>query len=297
MLLGRRNRLDSLLVALGGLVVLLAFEAVSGATLVFNSVLGYSPTGAGRFSGFGNPTYAVFATGLLLGAVVLHHRVGPGRGDRWVIAVFVVGVVLDAAPWFGSDVGGILSMVPAYVVTALLLTGTRVRGRTLLVSVGGAGLVVVAAALIDAARAAENRTHLGRLVARIADDGIGEFFLVLQRKIGDNVTSLWVSLWGPMLLVAVVLVVWALRSGRDRLDALMAWLPEWRIATAGFCVLAVTGWLFNDSGIAVPGAMLFVYLPATIWLLACAPDPVPGGATAGDEPPAEPLAVAAGEAP
>ena len=61
------------------------------------------------------------------------------RSRSSVLVVFV-----DGAPFWGSDVGGILSLVPAFGLTAVLMLGLRVRLKT--VVWGVVGLVVALAA-------------------------------------------------------------------------------------------------------------------------------------------------------
>jgi hypothetical protein len=266
-LIGRRRPLDGLLAGLLLIVVVLSLDALRGAPLVLNSVLGYSPTVAGRFAGFGNPAYAAFSAAALAGAALLAHRLGGRRGVMAAGALLGAAVVIDVAPMWGSDVGGILSMVPAYAVAMVVLTGRRVRLRTLV----GAGVAVVAvgvtAALVDFARPAADRTHLGRLVERVRDNGIGEGWSVVERKLSANLSSLGTNILGLVLLVAVVGAVLLWRRDRARLGAIFARVPEWRAACVGFGVLAVLGFALNDSGMTVPGIMLVVFVCAWVHLL------------------------------
>jgi hypothetical protein len=269
----RRNVIDGLLVALLVIVGLLTSDALRGAPLVLNSALGYSPTVAGRFAGFGNPAYAAYSTAALLAACLLAHRVGGRRGFGIAAALLAVALVIDVAPMWGSDVGGILSMVPAYAVTLVLLSGRRIRVRTVVIIGAAIAVVGVIAAAIDLSRPREDRTHLGRYLTRIQDRGIGEGWSVVQRKLDANLSSLGTGILGLVLLVSVVLfvVLWVWR--RDRIGAVLAWIPEWRPACVGFAVLAVLGFAFNDSGITVPGIMLVVFVGAWVRLLvAVAPE-------------------------
>ena len=75
-------------------------------------MFGYSPTVAGRFAGLGNLGYAQLAAGAVLLAGLLAYRIGGRRGALVAIALLGVAIIVDGAPFFGSDVGGVLSMVP-----------------------------------------------------------------------------------------------------------------------------------------------------------------------------------------
>src|SRR5262249_10107303 len=111
------------------------------------------------------------------------------------------------------------------------------------------------------------RTHLGRYLTRIGDRGIGDGWAVIERKLNANLSSLGTGILGLVLLVTVVLFVVLWFRRRDRLIAVLTWIPEWRAACIGFAVLAVLGFAFNDSGITVPGIMLVVFLGAWVPLL------------------------------
>ena len=124
---GRRDPLVPLIVALGVIVAVLVVDVLFGAPLQLSNPLGYSPLLAARFSGYGNLAYAALASAAVLLAGLLAHRIGGRRGVLTAIALLVVVFVVDGAPMWGSDVGGVLSILPAFAVTAYLLLGMRVR--------------------------------------------------------------------------------------------------------------------------------------------------------------------------
>jgi hypothetical protein len=265
--IGRERYLDALLAALLVNVVVLLVDVIVGAPLEFNSALGYSPTVAGRFSGFSNPAYAVVAASSVIAAPLLAHRIGGRRGAWTGVGLLAVVVVVDGAPWWGSDVGGILSMVPAFIVTAVLLLGWRVRWRTVAWCLTGLVVVLATATALDLSRPPERRTHLGRLVERIDERGIGDFVVVVQRKLGDNLGSLRGSVWGFMLPIALALGLWLALRARGRLRAVAEAWPEVSIAGIGLAIVGLLGWALNDSGIAIPGVMLAIAIACLVWLL------------------------------
>ena len=112
-----------------------------------------------------------------------------------VVAFLAVTVVVDGAPPWGSDVGGVLAAVPGFAVLVLVAMGVRVDLKRAIV-IGLATLGALAAfAAIDLARPEEDRTHLGRLVDRVVDDDGGGFLEIIQRKLGSNVSILTSSVW------------------------------------------------------------------------------------------------------
>ena len=154
----------------------------------------------------------------------------------------------------------------------------RVRLRAVLWCVVGLAVALAGFAALDLSRPAQRRTHLGRLVERIDERGIGDFIVVVQRKLADNLGSLRHSIWGFMLLVALALAVWLYRRAPERVPDLFRRLPAIRVSAIGLGIVAVLGYLLNDSGVAIPGVMLVVGLASLVWLL-CRfdPDAAPAG--------------------
>jgi hypothetical protein len=181
--------------------------------------------------------------------------------------VCAVAMVADGHPALGSDVGGVLALVPAYAVVLLLLAGVRIRLRTLLAIavVTLAALAVFAA--VDLARPEESRTHLGRLVARLGgDDGSGGFATVLQRKAQTNFSILVSSVWTLIIPVAIAFLAFLTWRQPRLLRQLQETVPGLRAALVGGLVAGLLGFALNDSGVAVPAMMLAVVLPYVSWL-------------------------------
>jgi hypothetical protein len=263
-----RRGVGPLIVALSVIVGLIIVDVVTGSRLQFNTVFGYSPTVAGRFAGLGNIGYAQLSAGALLLAGLVAFRVGGNRGVRLAIALLLVAVVVDGAPFFGSDVGGVLSMVPAYLVTSTLLLGWRFRWR-LVALYGGVTVVVIGLfALLDVSRPPEDRTHLGRLIeSGSGDGGFQRVSIVLARKLEANTSVLFRSVWTimvPIVLAGIAYLVWRTPG---RLRGLYARMPPLRASLIGFVVLAVLGFALNDSGISIPAMMLGVLSPVLIVLI------------------------------
>ena len=274
-ILGRRHPLDPLLISLGMIVCVLVVDVtVLGSYLQFNSALGFSPEVAGRFIGFGNAGYAALAAASILLAGLVVHRFAERRGALIAVAMLAVVALADAAPFWGADVGGVLSMVPAFGVTALLLLGKRIRLRSVL-AFGVATLVALAAATgIDLLRSAGNRTHLGRLAEQTRDEGSSAFTDVIVRKIQLNLAALnsnWRFLVPIVLALVAYLAFWPPRP----LVLLLRRIPEFATALIGFAILMVLGFALNDSGVVVPGVMLGVLSPVLITLIVPAAEVLP----------------------
>ena len=207
----RRRPLDALIAGLASLVALLVGDVVLGSHLQFANGFGFSPEVAGRFIGFGNVSYAVLASASVLLAGLLAYRVRGRRGAALAVAVLGIAVVADGAPFWGADVGGVLTMVPAFALAAVLLFHLRVRIRTLLLLVGATLGALTLATIADLSRPASSRTHLARLVEQIGGEGSSAFTTVLHRKLEMSLSTLSSSQWRPMVplvLAFVAFLVW-----------------------------------------------------------------------------------------
>ena len=135
-------------------------------------------------------------------------------------------------------------------------------------------VLIVALGALDLTRDSADRSHLGRLFERIGSDGWSGLSTVVERKLAVNLRSLtestWRYLFGP-LAIAAGLMLW---RGRGWVRAVADAFPPLRRAMPGLIALAVLGYGANDSGIAVPGAMLAVAVPGFVYL-ACRVEPTP----------------------
>ena len=85
-------------------------------------------------------------------------------------------------------------------------------------------------------------------------------------KIDANFAVTFHSTWTVTLPVALLGAGYLLYAAPGGLRALAQRVPPIRAALAGLAVLAVLGFALNDSGIAVPGMMLGVVVPALVVL-------------------------------
>ncbi len=283
----RQHTLDPLILALAVIVVLLITDAIVGAPLQFNGALGFSPKAAGRFTGLGNVAYAALTASAILLAALLANRIGGRRGLRIGLALLAVVFVVDGLPFWGSDVGGILSVLPAFGVTAYLMLGLRVRPRTIVLWLGVTVVAVVGFGFLDLTRAADQRTHLGRLFERIGSDGWSGFETVVLRKANANIETLGNSVWLYLVPMVLIFVGLLLAYHRSRLVALFEGVPELRAATVGFVILAGLGYALNDSGVAVPGMMVGIANAVLVCLVLWTDVPVPSAAATTSSTPAE----------
>ena len=262
--LGRRDASVGAAALAAVTAAVVGVDALFGGHLEIDAPFGNSPVVAGRFYGVGNIGSAFLAAGIILAAGLALDRWGrralPGGG-----AAMVAGVVAGGAPWFGADVGGVLSAVPAYGTLAVAWRRGRPKARVVLPLAAATLAVLAVFVAVDVSRPVESRTHLGRVLSdELGDD--------VARKAGKALATVK----SPLPLVILIGGAVLLRAGRrlGRRPALRA--TAWALAVAG-----VLGSALNDSGLLVGAAVMAIAWPA---LVALAPPP------GGDPTTAEPVA-------
>ena len=276
----------------GLLLAVLLVDIAAGGPLQIDTVIGYSPIVAGRFAGYGNLAFGLVAMATIVvgtGAWGWFGRDGrrtalsPGDDEeertswRWrtaaVAALFAVTVLAIGLPSLGLDVGGVLSAVPAFLVTLLVLRGKTVGWRRIAAIAVATVTVMTAFAIVDLLRPPTSRTHLGRFLALVADQGLQGATTVIERKISANLQILTSSPWALVIPVAVAFLAFLAWRRAELLGRLQSVAPGARACVVGGLVLAVLGGLLNDSGVAVPGIMFAVLLPYLTVLALAAGDP------------------------
>jgi hypothetical protein len=253
------------LLLLSGLTlgVLLA-DLMFGARLQLNTVFGYSPIVAGRFAGAGNIAFAVIGASTILTGALIVHLWRSERALTAVAALFGFVVLVDGLPMFGSDVGGVIALVPAFAITWVLLAGKRPNFKLLAVGLLAAVAVIVVFLVIDLARPPDSRTHLGRLFEDIQDRGPDVLIDTIQRKASSNLRVFTTTIWTYFVPPALAVLAWLLARPRGRWGRLASSFPKLRAGLFGGLVVAVLGFAVNDSGIVIPAMVLSFLVPMAV---------------------------------
>lgn len=249
----------------------LLIDVMTGSKLQVNAVTGYEPVTGGRFYGFSNIAFAIYATGTILGlAGVAQWLLGKKVPRAVVVGVCAVyggfAIFADGWPAWGADFGGVPAFVVGLAVFLLLLSGKRVSVlRLVVVGLAGAAIVGVLS-VVDWLRPETQRTHLGNFVQQIID---GQAWTVVGRKFSAMV-GVTVGNWSLTLLSLVALAFLFLvlarpsRWGAAGLGLAYRQAPVFRAGLFGALTCAFVGFLMNDSGIAIPAMALTVAVPLTL---------------------------------
>lgn len=265
----RRHPLGPALAVVVVTVLTLSLDVVLGSSLQLNSLLSYNPIVAGRFTGLGNLAYGAFGTAVLLGTAALLH----GRPRRVQLALGVAAavtvVVIVGGPWFGTDFGGVLALVPAFAVLTMIALRLPLSPARL-AAAGLAGVAAVTAiAFFDYLRPAADRTHLGRFVGQLLD---GSGLTVIERKAGANINVLLNSPLTLLIPIFGLTLWWLLRPG-GLLRALVDRHVEARAGLWAAAVSGLVGLAVNDSGIAIPVVGGCLLVPLALAVAASSPHP------------------------
>jgi putative peptidoglycan lipid II flippase len=267
----RSHRIDPVLVVALLTIGVLVLDLATGAHLQVGSFFGYMPHTAPRFVGLGNSGFAILAGATVAAIGALLVRAEDQDLAWWAgVGLALLVVLVDGAPWMGTDVGGIIALVPVLGLMLWVLRGHRLRARTVLIAVLLAVAVLAIAVGIDALRPPSSRTHIGRF---FLEAGQGSNLLdTIRRKWNLNMAHLRDQ---PLVWLVPILTVVGAVAVR-RLSALRRALPSGSAqltAVVATVAAGVLGWLANDSGVIVL-ALTCVFLGPFLVLLTTSPEPV-----------------------
>ncbi len=265
-----RSPLGSLTVLSALTVGVIGADIVTGSRLQVSSVFGLQPLVGGRFYGMGNVAFALYAAAALLLcaglAQALVHRQAPRLAAVTVVVVGGAALAVDVLPAWGADFGGPIAFVPALGLLLLWVLGVRTSWRNLALIGLAAAVVVGGVAYADWLRPPEQRSHPGRFVQSVIDGGAGE---IVGRKLAANVEL--AAAFPLLLLVVVALIALAVlvvvRPGVLRSEPfarLVAHAPLLRRGLLAVVVMAVIGFLTNDSGAAIPPVAGILAVPLVL---------------------------------
>ncbi|HKY68642.1 MAG TPA: hypothetical protein VJM49_19810 [Acidimicrobiales bacterium] len=241
-------------------------DVMTGSRLSLSAAFGYSPTGNSRLYGISNYSFGMVAAASCLLAAFLAARWAGRRGQVLAIGLLMAVLVVIGMPVFGSDVGGIIAFTPTILVFAVLVTGYRVRWRTVIIGLLATIAAVIAFGLLDLARPPGQRAHLGRLFERVGDEGLEPLLSIMERKLLANLGVTTSSFWVAVIPVAVAFLLFLARYPTHPMAQLRARIPTLQAGVWASVVAAVLGSAVNDSGAIVGGVTLFVLVLALAWL-------------------------------
>lgn len=263
---GRRWRQDGVALAavLGVLAGVLVGDAIGGSDLHLSSAFGYSPTGNSRLYGISNYSFGMLAVAICMLAALVAHWWPTRRGQVGAVGLMIAALVVLGVPTWGADVGGILAFTPAILVFGTLVLGRRPSVRVLVAAGLATAVALAVFGLVDLARPASERAHLGRLLERVGDEGPGPLLTIIDRKLMANIGVTTSSFWVAAIPLAIGVWLFLRGWGERPLRALHRRVPTLLAGLAAAVVAAVLGSLVNDSGVIVGGVAALVLAAALV---------------------------------
>ena len=244
-------------------------DIIFSGNLQLNSLFGYSAIIAGRFAGFGNLAFSIVAISsvVLVAMIKQLSRTRPYLNKKWVniaiLAMLIFVLIMDGLPYFGSDVGGVLSLTPMVFIVGLMMYEKRLSLKTIIYALLITLATLTAFSLFDLSRPLSERTHLGRFVKVVLN---GEGRTIIERKILSNLHILTNSLTATVVIIATIFLIFLFLKPEKFVKEMSLLNPGFRYIVYPGLVVGLLGMLLNDSGVAIPGMMLSIAAP-TIALL------------------------------
>ncbi|MET1000497.1 MAG: hypothetical protein ABWZ15_01690 [Acidimicrobiia bacterium] len=251
---------------LGAMLGVVLLDAMTGSRLHFNAVFGYSPTANSRLYGISNYSYGAVLTATILLATFIVVFVRSRYAFAGAVALMGFVLVVEGLPAWGADVGGILASVPVFLLLAVLLRQRRVRPRTVVIAAIATAVAIAIFAGIDLMRPSAERAHLGRLVERVSEDGVGPLFAIVERKFVAALRESTRSFWALAIPLGIAFVIALGRIGKRPMLTLKERIPLLGAALTATYAGAVLGSLLNDSGAIVGGVVFFTLTGALAYL-------------------------------
>lgn len=253
-------------------VGILIYDLLSGFWLMRFSYLGYDPIGGARFYGIGNEYM-----GVLIGALIISWSLL--KCQSWVqqnrmlkskyfdLTVFGLASIFIAAPWWGTNVGGMFTALVGFGITwfGMHQKLSKIKAGVIIVLLVGVALSILA--YIDYQQPETARSHIGQATALIQREGIAAAAQIVTRKISMNVKLFRYSIWSRVLVVAIMAMGASLIWPSRYLKWLIDTYPVLVVGIVGVLAATVTALIFNDSGV-VAAATCSSYAAITMLNLA-----------------------------
>ncbi|MTI84929.1 MAG: hypothetical protein FH756_13780 [Firmicutes bacterium] len=262
--LGRLGNLMPFIFITGLTSILILIDLLIGAPLQKTSLLGYDPIMGARFYGLGNEYMGILIGSTLIATTSLFTQFAKYRRSLLVAVClyFILAAYVIAAPHFGTNVGGTIASVGAFLVTALLLMNVKITLRSILLVCLGVVLVVLGFILYDFSRPVAMQSHIGRTATLILSGGADEIINIISRKVSMNIKLIRYTIWSRVFLASLGCLALLFYRPSGIMQLIRQKHPLLYKGLAGVLVGSILAFVFNDSGVvAAATAMIFVVYP------------------------------------
>lgn len=250
--------------------MLILIDLLMGAPLQKTSLLGYDPIMGARFYGLGNEYMGVLLGSTLIAATSLLTQFNRYKRPLLIIIFFyfLFAVYIIGAPNLGTNVGGTISSVGAFLVTALLLTGVKIDRKVISLVCLGVVTAVIVFILYDMSRPVAQQSHIGRTASLILSGGFSEITNIISRKIAMNIKLIRYTIWSRIFLASLGCLAILFYRPSGIMQLIQKKYPLLYKGFAGVIIGSILALIFNDSGVvAAATAMIFGVHPMIYLIL------------------------------
>ena len=249
LLIGRLLTIPPVIAAAGITVAALTVDAALGGPLQPGSLMNSRPIFGLRWYGFGNTTFAAYATsGLFVAGFLAHRLLAAGRRRAAVIAVAAIGfgiVICQGWPSMGSDFGGVIALTAPVLWLTLAISGVSMTWPRVLAVGCSAVIAISAISTLDWLRGPDRRSHLGNFVQRILD---GDALDVVSRKAVASAETIASPLGIGSLIFSAAVFYLAFRYVAPQVGEEFSTV---RPVLVALLATGILGSVLNDAGISV----------------------------------------------
>lgn len=189
------------LIAIMSITIIIS-DTLFGSYLMKNSIMSYDAIVGARYYGIGNEYQGIIIGSSIMGmALLLQNKKLP----KIIVPILsIIILFISASPTMGANVGSAISESVAFIIFIMLIFNIKLDWKKLLIALVGAGVVVLAFALIDMLTG--SKSHLSLFITRIFADGPSAIIEVFSRKISMNLKLLRTSAWVSIIALGIISV-------------------------------------------------------------------------------------------
>ena len=257
-----------ILVNLTSLILIL--DILRGSPMMATSMLGYCPIIGARFYGIGNEYTGILIGGTLVGWTALVDYVSLLRKNKlWLTPIIYLTVtIIIGFPRFGADFGGLLTGAAAFSLSYVLMFERPKRRRIIVVSTLLMLVVMYIFIVCDANGWTGEKSHVGKTVQLIKEQGVTALFSVISRKASMNLKLLRWTIWTRVLLAFIVILAVLFKRPKGVLKEIVQEFPNLALGIIGVIFGSVVTMLVNDSGVVAAATTLFFGILSLLYLVA-----------------------------
>jgi hypothetical protein len=247
-----------------GTAALIGVDQLSGAPLSFTSFLGYSPLLAARYYGLGNEGAALLFGASVIGLALLLDEY---RSARWARAAGLFGIPLlglvvtwiGAAPNLGANVAVAIWAVVGFAAMWVIFNRIKLNWRIVIGSILVMVLLIGVFSFIDMRADTGSRSHLARAWGSMAQGGVSELWLIVERKAETNIRVLTHTNWSYLLIAVLAFLGFMRWRPQGDFAATLEENPGYSAGMAACLTGGLAAYLTEDSGIVIP-SLIMIYV-------------------------------------